>query len=229
MSLALGSMESLTRVFGLLEISASDKQALKEQCGIDSVKKLMENRQNLASSSYKSCHLLVAGIGYINERRAKLKPPYDDTTVHLLFTSSESLDASWEHYLARLIEQAKVEPEEQLTGKRTRTEQGEMQKGLAGKTKNQKVFRNGDVYWEEVSDEGFRSTEKGIDVDELGINTEDSPWTFDDSGQYVVLANEPTALRIPKELFKMLYCYQRSGVAWMAGLHIGNTGGILGE
>ena len=197
------------------------------------MKKLVDNRQNLASSPYKSCHLLVAAIGYINERRAKLKPPYDDSTVHLLFTSRESLDASWEHYLARLIEQARIQPQEKLAGKRAHTEQGETQKGFSGKVKNQKVFRNGDVYWEEVSDEEFGSTATrtngGLDADELGIDAKDSPWKYDDSRQHVVLAKEPSALRIPMELFKMLYGYQRSGVAWMAGLYIQETGGILGE
>jgi len=34
--------------------------------------------------------------------------------------------------------------------------------------------------------------------------------------------------RIPERLFQKLYDHQKEGVAWMAGLHVGGVGGLLG-
>lgn len=226
MSSALGSMTSLEKLFGLLEVSGGDREGLKAQCGIDSIGKLMLNRENLARSPYKTCHLLVASIDFIAERKASLSPPHDYSTADQLFTSKMPLEQSWEHYLARMIEQARNEPQETATATRSRAEKGNTAKRRDGRAK-QKVFRNGDVYWEEVGD--VKMASGTTDMDELGIAAEDSPWQYDEASEHVVLIKEPKSIRIPKDLFKMLFSFQRAGIAWLSGLYIDKTGGILGE
>lgn len=227
MSAALGSMESLARVFGLLGISQRDKQGLGEQCGINSVETLIANRNNLARSPYKACHLLVAGIDFISERRSNMSPPHDDSKVHELFTSSASLDQSFEHHLAQRVERARTGKHEEFASKARRERQAGKQSDA--KASKDKVFRNGDVYWEHTEDINMDSAAEGVDVDDLGIQGKDSKWTLDETKEHVCLKTSPKDIRIPKRLFKDLYCFQRTGIAWLSGLYINETGGILGD
>lgn len=227
MASSLGAMTSLVKIFGLLEISEGDRQGLKAQCGITSVEKLIENRENLARSKYKSCYLLVAAVDFIAERRGDQTSSYDYSTVDELFSSSVLLEHSWEHFLARIIQHSKTQPGPAMAAMKSFAEKGKTKKKGDEKKANQKVFRNGDVYWEEISD-AKRAADETVDVDDL-ILAADSPWQVDESSNHVALKEKPDAVRIPMALFKKLFCFQRSGIAWLSGLYINDTGGILGE
>ena len=223
-------MESLTRVFGLLGISNKDKQDLNRQCDINTVQKLIDNRENLLRSKYKACHLLVAAIDFIGERRGETPPPHDDSKTHLLFAEHEPLGESWEFHLTKMIEQARAgSPAILASNPRASANEGE--KSTGRQPSKDKVFRNGDVYWEDIGNQDADPilSPAVVDADELGINNPASPWKFDESMRYVVLKKSPSEVRIPILLFKKLFCFQREGVAWLAELYINDNGGILGE
>jgi SNF2 family DNA or RNA helicase len=66
----------------------------------------------------------------------------------------------------------------------------------------------------------------GIDVD--------SAFSLDRSANEVYLDKAKNdvqypAFRVPVQLWKRLYDYQKTGVSWMAGLHTNRVGGILGD
>jgi hypothetical protein len=58
------------------------------------------------------------------------------------------------------------------------------------------------------------------------------PWRFSISKkEYTVSVTSDSAapnFRIPGHLFDRLYSHQKEGVAWLAGLHAGGVGGLLG-
>jgi hypothetical protein len=71
--------------------------------------------------------------------------------------------------------------------------------------------------------------------EQAGID-EDSDFSLDRSANEVYLSsdkakndNQWPAFRVPVELWKRLYDYQKTGVSWMAGLHANRVGGILGD
>jgi len=68
----------------------------------------------------------------------------------------------------------------------------------------------------------------------------DERWIYDQGGQdYKLLRHNDESdrinsmewpdLRVPKELFDLLYDFQRTGIEWMASLHAKRIGGILGD
>ena len=71
--------------------------------------------------------------------------------------------------------------------------------------------------------------------EQAGID-EDSAFSLDRSANEVYLASDKAknhiqwpAFRVPVQLWKRLYDYQKTGVSWMAGLHANRVGGILGD
>ena len=60
----------------------------------------------------------------------------------------------------------------------------------------------------------------------------DSVWLFDsDSDDYRFSrdCSQMPDFRIPSSLYNNLYQHQKDGVRWMAGLHVGKIGGLLGD
>lgn len=71
--------------------------------------------------------------------------------------------------------------------------------------------------------------------EQAGIEV-DSAFSLDRSANEVFLSsdkakndNQWPAFRVPVQLWKRLYDYQKTGVSWMAGLHTNRVGGILGD
>lgn len=67
---------------------------------------------------------------------------------------------------------------------------------------------------------------------------EDCAWALDSSTNEVYLSDEKfeapndtvwPKFRLPRELYERLYCHQKIGVQWMAGLHSIRIGGICGD
>ena len=82
---------------------------------------------------------------------------------------------------------------------------------------------------ENVSGEASpQEEEEEEDMDEFKFGA-DSQWHLDTVDREVCLKKAPEVVRIPLSLFKKLYPFQREGVAWIAGHHLNDTGGILGE
>jgi SNF2 family DNA or RNA helicase len=69
-----------------------------------------------------------------------------------------------------------------------------------------------------------------------GDENEDNPdakWSYDRAREELSVAStadiKMPKLTVPKKLFKKLFDYQKDGVVWMAGLHHGRIGGLLGD
>lgn len=66
-------------------------------------------------------------------------------------------------------------------------------------------------------------------------DSETSAWMIDEGTSEAFLCHENLSdlsfprFRIPTDLFNQLYAHQKDGVQWMATLHNGKIGGILGD
>jgi hypothetical protein len=77
------------------------------------------------------------------------------------------------------------------------------------------------------------SDDGSIDNARKTSSSNSSAWLLKKSSKEYTIAggvheNVPD-FSIPAELFDKLYDFQKDGVAWMAGLHVGKVGGILGK
>lgn len=109
--------------------------------------------------------------------------------------------------------------------------------------KQQASFRNADddSYSSSSSDgdssDSFQSAREELSCtsDESGEGEveERGRWKYDKDRKEVSLSSndevEMPQFAIPRKLFKTLFDYQKEGVAWMAGLHHGRIGGLLGD
>jgi hypothetical protein len=93
--------------------------------------------------------------------------------------------------------------------------------------------------------EGEDEEEGQWNDDFLGMIPPESAWWYDQDKRHFYLEEseeEPFAsaannqqqqrwprLSVPMPLFRTLYTHQKSGVEWMAGLHVAGIGGILGD
>ena len=226
MASAAASMASLAKVFGLMKISKADQDGLKDQCNIATVQQLVASRPRLAYSHHSTtCRLLVAAIDFIQPKRLAA-PDVDDAQVHKYFeTKDRPLKESWEFFLATMIHRAMSQ-----SGQSNRTEhsaEASAQKS-AQNTKAEKKFRAGDTYWVEVEHESDEEALSDDETDGLDFGAS-SLWLLDKVNLEVCLKRAADIVRIPLSLFKMLYPFQRDGVAWIAGLFLDDSGGILGE
>ncbi|CAJ1954584.1 unnamed protein product [Cylindrotheca closterium] len=85
-------------------------------------------------------------------------------------------------------------------------------------------------------DDSFQSAREELscsseDKDDEG--DEEGRWKYNSDRKEVSLSSRSEVkmpkLAIPSKLFKTLFDYQKEGVAWMAGLHNGRIGGLLGD
>jgi hypothetical protein len=217
------SSTSLKKILDLIQISRSDSDCLREKYGICSLHGLLAIRQRLAlNSSSKTCRLLLACIDFINERRKTCEPTYEDSEAYKFFIQGTPVMTSWEYFLALQYDFARQHIETMKCDQKAASV-GKNMKRLS----DEKGFRNGDQYWQDVELQQAESPVASLGHGEL-FNS-DSLWSVSEDSNEVILKALPEIVRIPLQLFTKLYDYQRDGIAWMAELYNRETGGILGE
>jgi hypothetical protein len=72
-----------------------------------------------------------------------------------------------------------------------------------------------------------------VQVAKKSTNLVDGVWSYDKLRNEYTIAGGASrnfpALTIPSEIYDKLYDFQKDGVTWMAGLHAGKIGGVLGK
>ena len=226
--------ESLGKLFGILQVSNKDRQVLQEQFGITTIQSLLRNRKQLIhNQQYKVCCRLVLAIDFLKLNGLRKKST-NAVSVETLFDRIKGAATSWELFLAVRIMQAR-QAESSVGSSLQKRKMGEGSNQGKKSEPFQKKFKAGDQYWVDTYDcrEQDDDSESEVDEDkepeEPFVIEEDSPWELDEATEEVVLKEMHKWVRLPFALYKMLFPYQRVGVAWMAGLYQMGMGGILGD
>ena len=235
-------VKSLHRLFEILRVSNKDRVALERQCGIVTIEQLFQSRAQLIyNRQYVVCLRLVAAIDYLTKKRFLLKG--STTSLDALFNATGGSDDhsknNWEYFLALKIMQSRQHQSDPNFKKRQVEELKAAKADVTTANKSgegepfQKKFKQGDKYWVDTYNSAHHQEEKSDsdddDTEAILSPEENVEWQYDKTTQDLLLKAAPHCVRIPLPLFKVLYTYQRVGIAWMATLYQNKTGGILGE
>lgn len=226
MTSAMASKSSLDRVFEFMKICEGDREEIKKEFRIDTVTKLIQSRSSLsACRNNAACRVVVFGIDFIKLHLQNSSNTINEYNVDALFTSTERIASSWKRFLMSRIEESMKRSSETVVEDDTAssTTTNSSISTIENETKSK------EVHFEWAEEDIDDDNDFDMEFDEELEFDQDSPWELDSNSHEVYLKKKPESVRVPVTLYKMLFDYQRLGVAWIIQLFLDKTGGILGE